>query len=120
MPESRHITVWIDKPADEVYAFASVADNMPRWAAGVGVLGDIGLEFAATNEFGVLDHEVTLATGEKFYNPMRAIPAGFDEPRCEVVFTLRRADGGTDEQFEADAAAVTADLHTLKRLMEAD
>lgn len=52
------------------------------------------------------------------YNPMRVIPSGSDEQRCEVVFTLRRRPGVTDEEFEADAAAVEADLRTLRDLIE--
>jgi hypothetical protein len=35
-----------------------------------------------------------------------------------VVFTVRRRPGVTDAEFEADAAAVAADLETLKRLLE--
>jgi hypothetical protein len=81
-------------------------------------LSDADVEFAAVNAFGVLDHVVTLPSGESVYNPMRVIPAGPDEPRCEVVFTLRRRPGVTDEEFDADAAAVAADLAVLRDLME--
>jgi hypothetical protein len=35
-----------------------------------------------------------------------------------VVFTLRRRPGVTDEEFEADAVAVAADLATLRGLLE--
>ena len=38
----------------------------------------------------------------------------------EVVFTLRPRDGVSDDDFERDAAAVAADLRTLKRLLESD
>ena len=81
-------------------------------------MADADVEFAPHNEFGVLDHVVRLPSGETVYNPMRVIPAGGDEPRCEVVFTLRRRPGVTDEEFEADAAAVAADLETLRGLLE--
>lgn len=77
--------------------------------------GRVGFAFAPRNEFWVLDHEVTLPSGEVFYNPMRVVPDG---EACEVVFTLRRQQGMTDEEFERDAAAVASDLETLKRLME--
>lgn len=33
------------------------------------------------------------------------------------VFTLRRRAGMTDDEFEADAPAVSADLQTLRRLI---
>jgi hypothetical protein len=117
---SLHVSQWIDAAAAEVYAFAADPANLPRWAAGLAdpKLAAVEVEFAARNEFGVLDHVVTLPTGERFFNPMRVIPKGLGEPVCEVVFTLRRASGVTDEEFAADAAAVAADLATLRRLVE--
>jgi uncharacterized membrane protein len=33
--ESRHISVSINLPADEVYEFASNPENLPKWAAGL-------------------------------------------------------------------------------------
>jgi hypothetical protein len=117
---SRHISVWIDAAPDAVYAFASDRAELPRWAAGLAdpALSDAEVEFAPRNEFGVLDHVVRLPSGAAVYNPMRVIPAGQGETRCEVVFTVRRRAGVTDEEFEADAAAVAADLETLRGLLE--
>jgi hypothetical protein len=46
---------------------------------------------------------------------MRVIP---DESGCEVVFTLRRRTGMSDEDFRRDAEAVSADLAALKRVLE--
>jgi hypothetical protein len=117
---SRHISVWIDAAPDAVYAFASDRAELPRWAAGLAdpALSDADVEFAPRNEFGVLDHVVRLPSGAAVYNPMRVIPAGQGETRCEVVFTVRRRAGVTDEEFEADAAAVAADLETLRGLLE--
>jgi hypothetical protein len=117
---SLHVSQWIDADAAEVYAFAADPANLTRWAAGLAdpKLAAVEVEFAARNEFGVLDHVVTLPSGERFYNPMRVIPAGLGEPGCEVVFTLRRPTGVTDEEFDSDAAAVAADLATLRRLMQ--
>jgi hypothetical protein len=127
--EARHIAEWIDAPADAVYAYASDAAHVPEWAPGLGTsverdgddwfvemsIGRVGLRFAPPNELGVLDHWVTLPSGEVFYNPMRVVSDG---DGCEVVFTLRRRDGMTDAEFERDAAAVTADFARLKRLLE--
>lgn len=118
---SRHIAVWIDASPDAVYAFASDPAQLPRWAAGLAdpALGDADVAFAPANEFGVLDHVVTLPTGESVYNPMRVVPAGGGEAACEVVFSLRRQPGMSDETFEADAATVTADLERLRDLVTA-
>ena len=49
---------------------------------------------------------------------MRVVPAGVDAASCEVVFTVRQRSGVTDAEFEADVAAVAADLETLRRRLE--
>jgi hypothetical protein len=120
-PPSRHISLWIDAAPEAVYAFASDRAELARWAAGLAdpALADADVEFAPQNPFGVLDHVVRLPSGDQVYNPMRVIPAGGGEPRCEVVFTLRRRPGVTDAEFETDADAVAADLQTLRGLLEA-
>jgi hypothetical protein len=126
---SRHISTHIDRPAQEVYDYASNPSNLPEWAPGLGSsvervggqwivespMGRVVVAFAARNEFGVLDHDVTLPSGETFYNPVRVTADGTG---CEVVFTLRRQPGMTDDDFKRDADAVLADLITLKRVME--
>jgi hypothetical protein len=127
--ESRHLSEWIDRPAGEVYEYALEPANLPRWAPGLGSsveklddrwfvetsAGRAGFAFVRRNEFGVLDHDVTLPSGEVVYNPMRVIA---DDRGCEVVFTLRRRPGMSDENFKADADAVTADLARLKQVLE--
>jgi hypothetical protein len=117
---SLHISVWIEASPDAVYALASDPAELPRWAAGLAdpSLSDAVVDFAPKNEFGVLDHVVRLPSGEAVYNPMRVIPGGPGETGCEAVFTLRRRPGVTDAEFEADAAAVAADLATLRGLLE--
>ncbi|MGV0792271.1 SRPBCC family protein [Mycolicibacterium sp. XJ1819] len=131
--ESRHLSVWVDAAPEVVYAFAADPQSWPQWAAGLAEgglrqsadgwvadspMGQVVVEFSPTNEFGVLDHVVRLPSGETVYNPLRVVPAGVGEARCEVVFTLRRRPGMTDTEFEADAAAVAADLQTLRRLLQ--
>ena len=127
---SRHIAADIRAPAEAVYAFASDPANLPAWASGLGgsgqlvegrweadaPFGRVVVAFVEANPFGVLDHDVTLPTGEVVRNPMRVIPDGLG---CEVVFSLRRAPGVADEEHERDAATILADLETLKRLLEA-
>jgi hypothetical protein len=128
--ESKHLSERIDLPADEVYEYASNPANVPQWAPGLAssvenvdgkwsietAAGRAGLAFAPRNEYGVLDHEVTMPSGETVYNPMRVIPDGTG---CEVVFTLRRLPDMSDEDFARDADLVQADLTRLKHLLEA-
>ena len=120
----------IDRPPQDVYSFASDAGNLPAWASGIGDTiefvdgewvvdspgGRLEISFAAPNPFGVLDHLVTMNTGEVFYNPMRVIESG---EGSEVVFSLYRVPGVSEEEYETDAATIAKDLATLKRLLEA-
>lgn len=78
--------------------------------------GRVGFAFVERNKYGVLDHEVTLPSGEVIYNPMRVVPDG---DGCEVVFNLRRLPDLSDEDFARDAGLVQADLTRLKHVLEA-
>lgn len=127
--ETRHLSVRIDRPAAEVYDYVSQPGNLPEWATGLGSsiesiggqwvaespLGRIVVAMTEPNPYGVLDHWVTLDTGERFYNPMRVIADG---EGCELVFTLRRQPGVSEAAFERDAATVAADLAAVRRLLE--
>jgi hypothetical protein len=128
--ESKHVSERIEADAEEVYAYARDPANLPRWAPGLGSSveqvngqwfvqtagGRVGLEFAPLNDYGVLDHDVRLPSGEVIYNPMRVTRNGTGS---EVVFTVRRQPGMTDDEFARDAAAVAADLARLKQILEA-
>jgi hypothetical protein len=119
----------IDRDWQDVYAFAGEPENMPLWASGLasglerdgddwiakGVLGTVRVSFVPANKFGIIDHTVTIESGMRVYNALRIVPNG---DGCEVMFTLLKQPGMTDEQFAADGAHVEKDLHALKALME--
>lgn len=127
---TRHISVSIDRSPDDVYAFAVEPTNLPRWAAGLAgemslvdgewvassPMGKVIVRFAPRNQLGVLDHDVTLESGETVRNPLRVVANGTGS---EVIFTLFQRPGVTDQQFDADANAVTRDLAALRELLEA-
>ena len=128
---SQHISIDIDRRMSEVYDFAADPLNLPKWAAGLAgskverdgqqwftesPMGRVTFKFAPRNDFGVLDHDVTLPSGQVVYNPLRVISDG-DE--CEVVFTLRQRPDMTDDDFDRDADAIAKDLTTLKSVVEA-
>jgi hypothetical protein len=127
--EVRNISVSILRSPQEVYAFASNGENLPRWASGLGQsvrhvngewiadgpLGHIVVRFAPSNELGVLDHDVVLPSGATVHNPMRVVPNG---PGSTVSFTLLRLPGVSEAKFEEDAKWVERDLTALKRLLE--
>ena len=131
---SRHVSVWIDAAPEVAYAIAADPEQLTRWASGLAAgglrqtadgwvanspMGEVTVEFAPANEYGVLDHVVRLPSGESVYNPLRVIPAGEGQHRCEVVFTVLRLLCMTDEEFESDVATVAADWDRLRELAEA-
>jgi len=131
MFESRHISIRIHRSAAEVYAFAREPLSFPKWAAGLasgltrdgdrwvahGPGGDVRVRFSPANDYGVLDHWVTLPDGTELYVPLRVVANG---EAAEVVLTLYRPPGMFDDAaFARDAAAVARDLAKLKALLEA-
>lgn len=127
--KSQTISLFIAAAPARVYEFASAPGNLPLWAPSfcqsverVGddwvvhsPLGRVVFAFVARNQFGVLDHAVTLADGVQLSNPMRVIANG---EGSELLFTLFQREGMSDRQFEEDAVLVRRDLETLRRLLE--
>ncbi len=126
--EARLISVSIDRDWREVYAFAHVPENFPMWASGLasgversgeewsadGPGGRVRIRFAPPNPFGVLDHVVVTAAGERIECPLRVVANGSG---AEVTFTLYRRPGVGAEAFAADAGWVARDLAALKTLL---
>ncbi|MBN8942222.1 MAG: SRPBCC family protein [Rhizobiales bacterium] len=127
--ETRIIHVSIARDWRAVYDFAADPANMARWAAGLGTNpvrwgdlwtadgpdGPVTIRFVPRNEFGVLDHVVTLPTGMDVAVPLRVVANGGG---AEVILTLFRLAGMSDADFARDAGAVARDLASLKAIME--
>src|SRR4030043_2276999 len=125
--KSQHISASINRPAAQVYEFASNPENLPKWAAGLSgsiknVNGDwiaespmvrVKVKFADKNKFGILDHDVTLPSGAKVYNPMRVFP---NNDGSELIFTLYRRPDMSEQMFAEGGAAVAMGLGELKTL----
>jgi hypothetical protein len=126
---SRHVSRVIAASPQDVYDFAAVPGNLPLWAAGLAQaevevqgedlvvqspMGEVRVRFVPRNDFGVLDHDVTLPSGAVVTNPLRVLahPEG-----AEVLFTVRQLDL-PDEEFERDCALVAQDLESLRDLLE--
>ena len=77
-------------------------------------MGEVRVRFVPRNDFGVLDHDVTLPDGAVVTNPLRVLahPEG-----SELVFTVRQLDMD-DEEFNRDCGMVAADLARLAALVE--
>jgi hypothetical protein len=111
--ESRTVTVRIERPLGDVYAFLAEPRNFQKWAAGLDL--DNEITFTEDNRFGIVDHTVRTAGGQEVCVPMRAIRNGTG---TEVLFTLLRQPDMTDEAFMRDADTVQQDLLALKRVLE--
>ena len=128
--ETRKLSVSIDRAATEAYEFLSLPENFPKWASGLGASlrragadwiaetadGPAMVRFTERNSRGVLDHSVHLPRGDSVYVPLRVVANG---EGCELVLTLYRLPGVSEEKFAADAAWVMRDLQAAKRILEA-
>ena len=126
---SRTLAISIDRAPEDVYAFVSNPENLPRWSFVTSVRrdgdawvassadGSFALRFVPDNPFGVLDHYVTLSPGTELHVPMRVIPNGHGS---EVLFTLLQTGDTSDEAFERDTRTVRRDLERLKQVLEQD
>ncbi len=112
-----------------VVDFAADPDNLAKWAGGLAQsdvihngdslvmdspMGAVTVTFVPRNDFGVIDHDVRLPSGEVVNNPVRIVahPDG-----AEIIFTIRQLDL-SDDEFDHDTALVERDLDTLRQLFE--
>jgi hypothetical protein len=129
--ESKTIGVRIARDWRDVYAFMVRPESFASWASGLGKPlshdgstwifesaegSPVTVRFTPHNDYGVLDHHVVLPDGYEIYIPLRVIANG---QGAEVLFTLFRPDGMSDDSFAADAQWVERDLDALKQRMEA-
>ncbi|MFZ6646836.1 SRPBCC family protein [Undibacterium sp. TJN25] len=126
----RHLSIHILRSAQAVYDYASQPLHFAHWASGLGRglaqqggawvadtdAGQVVIRFSDRNDFGILDHWVSLPNGQVIYVPLRVIAVG---EHSELVFTLMRQPGMDGAKFAADAAWVKRDLARLKTLLEA-
>jgi len=125
----RHISVSINRPPNDVYAFVANGENLQRWATGLGhtirrvgdewvaegPLGEVKVRMVKPNDLGVVNHDVVLPTGAVIHNPIRVVSNGTGST---VVFTLTRLPGVAEQEFNDDAKTVEKDLTILKALLE--
>jgi hypothetical protein len=113
----------------EVYAYLAEPRNLPAWSAFITAIrqtgdawtattpdGEVRIRFSPRNDFGILDHWVSPGPELTVYVPMRVLPIASDG--SEVIFTVLRLPGMTDEQFGRDVNLVRSDLITLRRVIE--
>jgi hypothetical protein len=103
----------IERPPGEVYAFVSDPKNLAAWASGLSAATKV--RFVERNPYGVLDHYVRVGSLPEVYVPMRVFANG---DGAEVLLTVFRQPGTSDEKFGEDTLWVRRDLEALKALLE--
>ena len=73
------------------------------------------VHFVEQNTLGVLDHEVTLASGVRVLNSMRVLA---NSSGSELVMVVFQSPEASTEQFERDVQAVRDDLARIKSVAE--
>jgi hypothetical protein len=116
-------------PPRELIAFLSDMNNWKSWAPWVRSVqrnsarnwtidsetGPMKFRFVDSNLLGVLDHEVTLASGIAVLNTLRVFANDSGSDLVMVVFRLPEA---STEEFERDIQAVRDDLARIKKVVE--
>jgi hypothetical protein len=124
-----HLSQSIDAGTETVIAIASDPRQLPDWAAGLSAgirnengrwitdspMGAVEVKFVGPIGAGVLDHDVSMPDGTIVHNPFRVLR---NDLGSEVVFSIFKRAGMTDDQFDADAELVRGDLTRLKVLVE--
>lgn len=138
------ISVWIERPVDEVFAYVSEPENFPRWNSAVRTVrktssGDdpVGSTYAMTRQLpsGQAENELEVTAYER---PRQFTIRTLSGPTPFVYrYALARSDGGTllelDAEVELPAPAalvgplarravkrgVDENFATLKRILEA-
>ena len=114
----------------QVFDFLADVNNWKTWAPWVrGVAkssardwtieidgGALHLHFVEANSLGILDHTVTLASGDTIYNAMRVSP---NASGSELSMIVLQTPPATSTQFEQDVQSVRDDFGRIKRVVEA-
>lgn len=126
---SRIVSETINVACKLVYEYARQMENLPNWASGLATgiqqenghwftdspMGKVQVDMAPRNDFGVLDHDVTLPDGTVVHNAFRVTPAG---DGCVVSFVVLRLPGVSIKDLAKDVGHVANDLKALKAILE--
>lgn len=128
MLQARTYSVSIDREWRALYELIWRPEFFAHWASGLADSelreegghwvadepeGPVRIRFTPHNEHGVMDHVVETPDGEVRV-PLRVVENGRG---AEVMLTLYRQPGMTDEKFSADAKWINRDLAKLKSVV---
>lgn len=122
------VSITIDRNWQELYEGFWHPAAFPAWASGLsgaslvqdgdcwkadGPEGPVKIWFSDYNPYGVMDHRVDVGNGRIVSVPLRLIANGRGS---EVLLTLFRQPGMTEEKWKADVDWVKRDLAALREL----
>lgn len=129
MYRSAVVNVSIQASPERVVAFMADLDNWKAWAPWIKSVsrtapndweldtggGTMKMRFVEPNVFGVLDHEVTLASGATLTNSLRVTS---NASGSDLVMVLLQWPHLSAEEFDRDVQAVTDDFARIKAAIE--
>lgn len=126
MLPARTYSISIARDWRELYEAIWRPEIFPKWASGLteselrpngsewiadGPDGSVTVRFTPHNEFGVMDHFLDTGDDQPVHIPLRIIQNG---DGADVMLTLFRQPGMSDEDFSRDAKWITRDLRRLR------
>jgi hypothetical protein len=124
------VTAVLDAPKEDVFAFLSEIDNLPKWATEfarelrfeegkakvVNGLGEFYFSIDADVETGVIDMYAGPSDDELVLFPTRVVP--LPDGRSMYSFTMFQAPGMPDELFESQHASLKREFENIRRELE--
>lgn len=129
LQEARTVSISVERPADEVYAYLSDFERFPEWSLFITAVkkdgyrwlattpaGQVTVWFTPPNPYRIADHRVRVNDKLEVNVPLRVVENG--RAGSEVLFTVFRQKDMPDHAFEADLGLALADLTRLKGALE--
>jgi hypothetical protein len=125
--EHRTVTVLLDAPKEDVFAYLADVENLPKWATEfarelryddgkakvVNGLGEFFFELDADPGTGVIDMYAGPAESELALFPTRVVE--LPDARSAYTFTMFQAPAMPDELFAAQYESLLRELDNIRR-----
>ena len=128
--KSHTVTAVLDAPKEDVFAYLSELDNLPKWATEfarelkyedgrakvVNGLGEFCFSIDADVETGVIDMYSGPSEDALMLFPTRVVP--LPGGRSAYSFTMFQAPGMSDDLFESQHASLQREFENIRREVE--
>jgi len=129
---NRTVTAVLDTPREEVFAFLSNVDNLPKWATDfaqelkyedgqakvVNGLGEFYVRIDADAKTGVIDMYAGPSEAELALFPTRVVALG--DSKSAYSFTMFKAPGMPDELFESQYESLRREFDNIRARFATD